>query len=123
MAISLAYVHIKLYYHKTITYLTKISVTSGYFCHTVHAVLFPQSANMETVSNKVTANQNGRALQTSFYSIAAYLCIGNHLRCWLTQISTQSSSSFEEKKWYKAFMTTSVSNVTINTFCNPLFEA
>lgn len=55
-------------------------VTSGYFCHTVNAILFPQPANMETVSQPVTTNQNGRILQTSSFGITTYLCTDNHLR-------------------------------------------
>ena len=118
MAISLAHAHIKPYYRKTITYLTKVFVTLGYFCQTVHAVFFPQPASMETLSHPVTVNQNGRALQTSSFRTVAYLCIGNHIRCWPTPSSTKSSSSFKDKKWYKAITVTSLSTVTIVTFQN-----
>ena len=37
--------------------LLKTCVTSGYFCHTDHAVPFPQPANIETESHPVKANQ------------------------------------------------------------------
>lgn len=102
MAISLAYVHIKPYCRRSITYLTKVCVKSGYIYHTAHALFFTRPADMETVSHPVTANQNGRVLQTSPFRIAAYLCTGNHPRCSSTPIFTQDSSSSKEKKWCKA---------------------
>ena len=112
MAISLAYVHIKPYCRRSITYLTKVCVKSGYIYHTAHALFFTRPVDMETVSHPVTADQNGRALQTSPFRTATYLCTGNHPRCWSTPIFTRDSSSSKEKKWCKAVSTTSVSLLT-----------
>ena len=61
----------------TSTNLANTAVALRKFLQTCHAVFFPRPANIDTVSQPVTENQNGRALQTSSFKHSAYLCMGN----------------------------------------------
>ena len=61
-------------------YLTKVCVAFGNAFQIFQAVFFPLPANVETVSQPVTAYQNSRARQFSSFKTAAYVWIGRYLR-------------------------------------------
>ena len=104
-------------------YFTKVCVAFGNAFQIFQAVFFPLPANVETVSQPVTAYQNSRARQFSSFKTAAYVWIGRYLRFWPTPIPIHSSSRFNKKKWYNATTTTSLSTVMIDSFLIALSEA
>ena len=63
-------------------------------------------------------------IPTNFFlqNYGIFLCTGQNLQCWPTPISTQSSSSFKNKKWCKAITTTSVWTKKISNLQNLLLK-
>ena len=97
------------------------NVTSGFCCHTAHAVFFPFPYRADTVSQPVMLWKAGRAPARASPSWLAISCAGMYLKFFPVPNAIQSSlSSCRCLITEMAITTTSLSVVRNATFVNPL---
>ena len=97
------------------------NVTSGFCCHTAHAVFFPFPYRADTVSQPVMLWKAGRAPARASPSWLAISCAGMYLKFFPVPNAIQGSlSSCRCLITEMAITTTSLSVVRNATFVNPL---